>query len=355
MPFIFQLPIVAALLALAAPYFSRKLAVGLYRACILGLILLAGLRWKTGTDWNSYQTHFDLDPFAGGGGWFELGYELLVYGFRRLSDNYTLFLLGFGSATIGIKAWIFARLDNPFAALFFYCCLCFADLFFVRQSLAISLVGLAVYLFLRRPLVSIVLGVAATLVHVSAALPAALLVVLYAFRPRTAWWTRVGCLCLTAAVAFFAIDAGRVSEKRDTYFSNPEAAEGNPVRALGRLVLACCYGVAYLHLRGSFPPRLRWFASASFPIAVGANLLAEPLGHLSVMFTRFFQFSAVFEVVAGGLLWSGAQRRKDPVALGLLLAVAGPVVLRMVGNFQVYGDLLHPFEFFWEDSFKQTY
>ncbi len=355
MPLVFQLPILAALLALAAPFFSRPLKVGLYRTCVLGLILLAGLRWRTGTDWEPYQRHFDLDPFAAGGGWFELGYELIVFGFRRLSDNYTLFLLTFGALTIGIKAWIFARLDNPFAALFFYCCLCFADLFFVRQSLAISLVALAVYLFPRRPLAAIVLGLTATLVHVSAVLAAALLVALYAARPQSAWWMRACCLCLTAAVAVFAIDADRVGEKTNVHFSNPAAAEGSPVRAMGRLVLALGYGVAYLRLHRSFPPRLRGFAAASFLIAVVVNLLAEPLSHLSVMFTRFFQFSTVFEAVAGGLLWSAAQRRKDPVALGLLLAVAGLVVLRMVGNFQVYEDLLHPFEFFWEDSFKQTY
>ncbi len=54
------------------------------------LILLAGLRWETGTDWLPYSTDF-VQPGVRGD--FEIGYVLLVRFVSYFTTNYTIFLL----------------------------------------------------------------------------------------------------------------------------------------------------------------------------------------------------------------------------------------------------------------------
>ena len=62
------------------------------------LFLQTGLRWETGTDWNPYLNNFLLSDsivvvLANVLIGFELGYGLLVYAVRLITDDYTVFLL----------------------------------------------------------------------------------------------------------------------------------------------------------------------------------------------------------------------------------------------------------------------
>ena len=61
------------------------------------VVLSIGLRWETGTDWNNYLNNFEntidfenvlINIISG----YEIGYGSLVFIFKKISDNYSLFL-----------------------------------------------------------------------------------------------------------------------------------------------------------------------------------------------------------------------------------------------------------------------
>jgi len=61
------------------------------------IVLQVGLRWETGTDWNSYLDHFrstskfiEISPFRNG---MELGYNIFVWAIRILTAKYSIFLI----------------------------------------------------------------------------------------------------------------------------------------------------------------------------------------------------------------------------------------------------------------------
>ncbi|MBB3187177.1 EpsG family protein [Microbacter margulisiae] len=66
-------------------------------AMFLMLVLQVGLRWETGTDWNTYLDHFNsitdwssVSPLQNG---MEIGYDVFIYLMKMISTSYSLFLL----------------------------------------------------------------------------------------------------------------------------------------------------------------------------------------------------------------------------------------------------------------------
>jgi len=76
---------------------SNGLKNGMMLISFTLLVLQVGLRWETGTDWDTYLRHFE--SFSGvisvvlGEFVFEYGYGISVWLFKLLSSNYSIFLL----------------------------------------------------------------------------------------------------------------------------------------------------------------------------------------------------------------------------------------------------------------------
>ena len=70
---------------------ERKINLNILVFIILIFIIFDGLRWETGTDWESYKYSFDnaLDLKFN----FEIGYTIYIYLFRMITDNYSIYLL----------------------------------------------------------------------------------------------------------------------------------------------------------------------------------------------------------------------------------------------------------------------
>ena len=74
--------------------FNKLLSLILY----VFLVVTIGLRWETGVDWNNYLNNFEntnnfetaLINIIGG---YEIGYGVLVLIFKKISNNYSFFLL----------------------------------------------------------------------------------------------------------------------------------------------------------------------------------------------------------------------------------------------------------------------
>lgn len=145
----------------------------LYLALIVFFILLAGLRWKTGTDWNTYYIFFKRS------GTFntlhyektmEVGYRYLNFAIRNTLHTFTAFLLVCAVLIISLKAY-YIKKNIPlfFLGLFLYYAYFFADIFFVRQSLAISLTLISTrYIIKRKFFHFLALVLLATSIHTAA-------------------------------------------------------------------------------------------------------------------------------------------------------------------------------------------
>ena len=76
---------------------SARCASSIYLYFLLFFLILGGIRWNTGTDWDPYYLYFETNDnwrnFEFSGFEFENGYVLLNYLVKCISDSYSFFLL----------------------------------------------------------------------------------------------------------------------------------------------------------------------------------------------------------------------------------------------------------------------
>lgn len=132
----------------------------------------ASFRWETGTDWNSYYDTFFYFSEAHVIN-FEPGYVTMLSFIREYTSNYTVFLAVFSFLCIFLKFSYFYKYHKEFfftLVLLFYCYY-FADIFAVRQNLAISLTLFStVFIIKQKPLFFILFVGLATSIHYSSIL-----------------------------------------------------------------------------------------------------------------------------------------------------------------------------------------
>lgn len=143
--------------------------------------VLSFSRWENGTDWNAYYSVYESfvnNPSFGNifSGAMEPGYLFLNYLLVWL-HSYHLFLAVLGLLVFLPKLLPILR-ESPYISVAFlvYFCTMLADIFFVRQSIAISFCFLALWLSYKgHPRWSYCLVLAAVTIHISAAIFAPLL------------------------------------------------------------------------------------------------------------------------------------------------------------------------------------
>lgn len=132
----------------------------------------SSLRWECGTDWESYYDTFVYFSDAHTVN-FEPGYIALVGKIKQYTSDYTVFLTIFAFLCISLKFSYFYKFHNDFffTLILLYFCYYFADIFAVRQNLAISLTLFSTIFIIRRQPVYFVLFVAlASSIHYSSIL-----------------------------------------------------------------------------------------------------------------------------------------------------------------------------------------
>ncbi|WP_188750202.1 EpsG family protein [Parapedobacter defluvii] len=145
----------------------------LFATVLILLIVISGVRWDTGPDWDSYHNFYDdIEHFVHSStlNFFEPGFTYLNLFSTRLGLNYTSFLFFVAVITIGLKGLVFSRNHSVlFVLLFLYYCYYLADIFSVRQFTAVSicLFGLK-YIEYRRFLPFLCCILLAASIHISA-------------------------------------------------------------------------------------------------------------------------------------------------------------------------------------------
>jgi hypothetical protein len=133
-----------SILAIVSTFYKKKLNIFVYIG-IIGNILIEGLRWNTGVDWNSYLYYYqNIDNISESFSYFEYGYYALnmVFNYMNLPYNLMLLLISvFVGYAIHYRMYVFCGF-NPLSV-----CITLSILHLFlgsnRQIIAISLSTLA--------------------------------------------------------------------------------------------------------------------------------------------------------------------------------------------------------------------
>jgi len=120
---------------------SKKTSSQAFTFILFFFWILSFIRWKTGTDWDSYYDCFainvELWEFQERG--FELFYTYLNWGVKQLTSSYWILLAIIGSIIYPLTGSTIKKFSPlPFVSLLVYLLLRRADIFFVRESIALA-------------------------------------------------------------------------------------------------------------------------------------------------------------------------------------------------------------------------
>ncbi|WP_288241808.1 EpsG family protein [uncultured Bacteroides sp.] len=136
--------------------FQAKDKFFLYVLTAFGFWLMSFLRWDVGTDWESYFRFFDRhntwDDFQSGS--FEIGFTVINFGIKQITANYTIMLLVISCIIFPLKySTIWKYSPYPFFSLTLYLLLSRADVFFVRETIALSIAFFSIRYIVNRKVV----------------------------------------------------------------------------------------------------------------------------------------------------------------------------------------------------------
>lgn len=139
-------------------------------------VLLGGLKWNTGTDWNAYYYNFlssvTYDSAVNSVSSFEWGFSYLNYLVNSLTGSFTIFLCIFTFLTVYFKYKVLVNrqfISYGLFGLFIYYCYAIGDINSWRQAFAISIVLFSVFFIINRKLLPFFLCIiVASLFHKSA-------------------------------------------------------------------------------------------------------------------------------------------------------------------------------------------
>lgn len=132
---------------------SKKIFI--FNLLILLFWFLSFIRWKCGTDWDSYYDFFrmndKLEDFKSRG--FEPLYTYINFFVKGISSNYWVLLLSLASIIYPLTSSTIKRISPyPILSLLLYLLLRRADIFFVRESIAIAFCFFSIRFIIDRKL-----------------------------------------------------------------------------------------------------------------------------------------------------------------------------------------------------------
>lgn len=125
----------------------------LYITISLFFWVMSFVRWETGTDWESYynffNNHYTWQEFLDAS--FEVGFTAINFGVKQISDNYSFLLFSVSCIIFPLKySTIWRYSPYPFFSLILSLLLSKADIFFVRETIALSITFFSVRYIINR-------------------------------------------------------------------------------------------------------------------------------------------------------------------------------------------------------------
>lgn len=309
---------------------GRRKIVMLFLLCTMGtaVILAAGLRWDTGTDWSTYRYYFvSIESRNWGSSGMEIGYEILVRFFHYFfNGEQTPFLLftAFAIVTITYTA-LFKASKFPLFSLFLLMSYSLVGSGFgVRQDLAIALIVFSITYIEQRSFIKFVaIMLLAFAIHKSSAIffPA---YYLYTFR-----WSAVKIstiilftvLCVALSETLMQTLGSLVSEnKAEHYLELGMDHFDNPVMSMikglaGRFLLLLV-GIGFV----KYGENEDKFYNGLFNLYVFGIIIYSIFTPLNLIFSRLARPYDVFQILLIPLAYSKASRTYKIIILFVIIS-----------------------------------
>ncbi|MCE6990962.1 EpsG family protein [Dyadobacter sp. CY323] len=292
------------------------------------VILIAGLRWNTGTDWGNYLYYFtqiDNRPFGNSG--MEIGYEVLVRSFKTLvSSDPTPFL--FFCAIFIVSTTYFTLFKySPFPLFSLFLLISYSLVgsgFGVRQDLAIALSFLSIMFIKEREFYKFaIIMVLAALIHNSSLIffPAYFL---YNFK-----WTVLNTIlivvvvivCVLMSETIMQTFGSMVSEnKAETYLEMGMETTKNPYTTLAKglsgrfLFLLIVIGFV------KYGTEKDDFYNGVFNIYVFGIIIYTIFSPINLIFSRLARPYDIFQIILLPMAYYQAKRSYKVVIILILFA-----------------------------------
>lgn len=271
------------------------------------MILLAGLRWKTGTDWENYLYYFDSqvrDSIIGKSG-FEFFYESYIRLFTLFTKNYSWVLISTACIIICLtyKSIIKYSPYPLFSIYLLYTYSFNSSGFGYRQDLAIAITTFSiVFVYKRKFLPFVIAVVIATLFHQSA------IIFIVAYWIPFVKWNRktiilicFGILCLglvfsnvsSVASSFSDSAQGKVESYTSGSFEDSVGDSSNPYVVVLRGIANRAFILIYIiilvknYIKKKNLKKVMFFLNL-YLFGFTLFLLASPIAVVFVRFTRYF-------------------------------------------------------------------
>jgi len=122
------------------------------------LFILSFIRWKTGTDWETYNVFFDASIDWNIESEFEWGFARINEVVKILFDNYTVLLFILAIILFFFQSTALLKFSPyPVTSLLFLWSISFANIFFVRQSIATAILFFSIKYIRERKLFNFLL------------------------------------------------------------------------------------------------------------------------------------------------------------------------------------------------------
>ncbi|ENB9462943.1 EpsG family protein [Providencia rettgeri] len=326
------------------------------------VIIISGLRWRTGTDWLPYEMYFhnlnpsNVDDYSH----IEYGYRIFMLSIKNIFSNYSFFLFFQSLIVIGLKVLVSLKMNNIQRILFctiYLLAYCF-NIFNVRQDISISLILVAIVFYNQGLLKFTLITLLASLFHKSAII-CLLFPFIYLLNKRNLLFFTV--LISIIFISFIKIDIGAwlpdsISYKYYSFVY--EAPESYTKSLLGQIMSFLTKFPYVIFLYYSF---LKLDLSKNERYITAIALLGFILSIISIssgigMLNRIAIYFYITELYIIPILLVKysylASKKNSLLLLGMFLVI---YLGRFYSYINSYSDLFIPFESILEINFKDVY
>lgn len=324
-------------------------------------ILLGGLKWNTGTDWNPYYYNFlnsvTYDNAINSPASFEWGYSVLNFIINSSTGSFTVFLLVFTFFTVYFKYKVLISNDFISYALFgLFCFYCYSigDIIAWRQAFAISIVFFSVFFIIRRNFFPFLLCILiASLFHRSAII-CIILYYIYSINLSKNWMLIIFLSSMTLGILIFNLKISSFNipflsgleafsnyqEKLDAYNEIGQVSYGQVDSKLSNFLGYLRKAVFVLPMI-FFVKKEDKITYSLMGITIFGSVIYFILGAIATDFKRLAGYFDIFDILLIPAILYGVHNQKLRYMLIFLYAIF--MLLRLYTSLFNFWDVYNPF------------